>query len=74
LSQSPVASHAVTRRTCKVRLNHEITGELAEFLVDLRLKGRVSTYTEAVLRGLAMLQKEDLQMQMMKARLSSVSD
>jgi len=55
--------------SARVRDNCVLSGELAQLLIDLRMRGRISTYTDGIMRGLVLLQEEELRLQTMRARL-----
>ena len=45
----------------KIRINLTLEGELAEFLIQSKIRGQISSYCDAVLRGLSLLQRDDLE-------------
>jgi len=54
-----------------VRVNFILEGEQAAFLIEEKRRGRISTFREGISRGITLFEKEELEMQMSKARVSA---
>jgi hypothetical protein len=52
-----------------VRINFVLEGELAQFLVEMKLGGKISSYTDGVLRGISLFQREELERKALSMRI-----
>ena len=56
----------------RVRINTVVQGELAQFLIDLRRRGRVTSFTDAVIQALKLLEREELDTRLSRAPADSL--
>lgn len=43
----------------RIRINTVVQGEIAEFLIGLKRRGRIMSYTDGVIQALKLLERED---------------
>jgi len=63
--------HSGNQEKVKVRINCEITGESARFLLELKRRGLASSNREVVVQALRSLRKEVLERDLQEAKLKA---
>jgi len=71
LVEAMTLKHTEESEKVKVRINCEIEGEPAQFLLDLKRRGLVTSNRDAVVQGLTSLYKNVLERDLQEAKLKA---